>query len=56
MPAKQSGLIDKAVKEFGFRKTDINGRGKQGKAFDLGAVEYAEENHRTTIKKKQTLK
>jgi hypothetical protein len=52
MPAKQSGLIDKAVKEFGFRKTDINGRGKQGKAFDLGAVEYAAGSNKTAIGRK----
>jgi hypothetical protein len=42
MPAKGSALIDKAVKQFSFRKTDINGRAKAGNAFDLGAVEYAE--------------
>ncbi|MEP6746384.1 MAG: hypothetical protein ABJB86_01590 [Bacteroidota bacterium] len=40
IPAKGSGMIDKAVKEFNFRKIDINGRIKAGNAFDLGAVEY----------------
>ncbi len=40
MPAKAGVLIDKALKQFSFRKTDINGRRKTGKAFDLGAIEY----------------
>ena len=39
-PAAKSILIDKGVKEFSFRQTDINGRAKYGRAFDLGAVEY----------------
>ncbi|MEO5682162.1 MAG: hypothetical protein ABIQ88_05940 [Chitinophagaceae bacterium] len=40
-PASGSPLIDKAPREFNFRKTDINGHGKTGKTFDLGAVEYS---------------
>jgi len=52
IPAKESGLIDKAVKEFSFRKADINGHCKAGKAFDLGAVEYAE-SRKTATKKKR---
>jgi hypothetical protein len=39
-PAASGVLIDKAVKEFSFRTTDINGHAKTGAAFDLGAVEY----------------
>ena len=52
IPAKESDLIDKAVKEFSFRKTDINGHSKAGKAFDLGAVEYTE-SRKTATKRKR---
>lgn len=52
IPAKESGLIDKAVKEFSFRKTDVYGHGKAGKTFDLGAVEYVAESNKITMKKK----
>ncbi|HMC85872.1 MAG TPA: hypothetical protein VKI61_10110 [Chitinophagaceae bacterium] len=45
-PSANSILIDKAVKEFSFRKTDINGHAKNGNAFDLGAVEYGGDRKR----------
>lgn len=40
MPAAGSSLIDKSTREFYFRKKDIYGTGKKGRAFEPGAVEY----------------